>query len=90
MYRQVITIQNPRGIHLRPTALILEARNRYTGTNVWLSGKSGTRVALDSSLDLLGMGLTAGTQLTLETDGPDELPCAAKLAELLQRTYDFQ
>lgn len=89
MLSQSITIHNPRGIHLRPTTLILAARNRHRTTMVWLIRESGVRVAMDSSLDLLGMGLTAGTQLTLETDGPDEITCANELAELLQKTYDF-
>ena len=89
MHRQPITIRNPRGIHLRPTTLVLEMRNRFADTCVWLTGQSGLRVALDAPLDLLGMGLTVGTSLILETEGPDEVLCATKLAELLQRTYDF-
>ena len=89
MLSQSITIHNPRGIHLRPTTLILAVRNRYRTTMVWLMRENGVRVAMDSSLDLLGMGLTAGTQLTLETDGPDEITCGNELAELLQKTYDF-
>ena len=89
MHRQAITIRNPRGIHLRPSTLILEARNRFAGTGVWLRGEAGGRVALDSPLELLGLCLTAGTHVTLETDGPDEAACAATLAELLQQTYDF-
>lgn len=90
MFRQPLTIQNPRGIHLRPTTLILAMRNRYADTTVGLIREDGTRTMIDSSLELLGMGLTAGTRLTLETNGPDELECAARLAELLQKTYDFK
>ena len=47
-------------------------------------------VPLDSPLELLGMGLTAGTTLRLETAGPDETACADALAKLFQKTYDFR
>ena len=87
MHRQPITIRNPRGIHLRPTTLVLEMRNRFAGTSVWLSGKSGSRVAIDSPLDLMGMGLTVGTSLILETEGPDEVLCAIKTLILFSNIF---
>ena len=69
--------------------MIVAARNQYSDTGVWLTETGGPRIAIESVLDLQSMGLAAGTRVTLETDGPDESPCAAALAELLQKTYDF-
>ena len=85
MQRATVTIRNPRGIHLRPATLIVKERKYFGDTDVWLAS-----APLDSPLELLGLGLTAGTQLLLETNGPHECECLAKLAELLQKKYDFR
>lgn len=89
MQRATVTIRNPRGIHLRPATLIVKARKCFEGTEAWLISDNGDAVPLDSPLELLGMGLTAGTTLRLETAGPDETACADALAKLFQKTYDF-
>lgn len=91
MFRQVITIQNPRGIHLRPATLILEARRRYPHAQVWLSHPDdGRRVAPNSPLDLLALAMVSGSQILLEVDGPQTSECAAELSRLLSKTYDFK
>ena len=91
MFQQAITIQNPRGIHLRPATLILEARRRYPHAQVWLSRPDdGQRIEPKSPLDLLALALVKGTQVILEVDGPQTTECAAELSRLLSKTYEFK
>ncbi|MBQ4479174.1 MAG: HPr family phosphocarrier protein [Victivallales bacterium] len=91
MLQQAVTIQNPRGIHLRPATLILEARRRYPNTQVWLSRPDdGQRVAPKSPLDLLALAMINGSRILLEVDGPQASECAAELSRLLSKTYEFK
>ena len=89
MTRQTLTIQNPRGIHLRPATLIVEAAKAFPAHEVWMVSNTGERCEPTSPLGILALGLDCGTQVTLEVSGPKEKECAETLAELLTRVFDF-
>ena len=45
--------------------------------------------SLTSILDLLALGLQSGDAATLRVSGPQEQEAGTKIAELLEREYDF-
>jgi phosphocarrier protein HPr len=80
-------IKNEAGIHCRPTALITQAAAGYKGT-VTVSAPSG-HCQLGSALELMMLGLELGTQISIQTEGPDEAAAAAKFKELFETEFDF-
>ena len=89
MTRHTLTIQNPRGIHLRPATLFAEAIRAFPDHEVWLTSPVSGRCQPNSPLDILALGLSCGISVTLEVSGPREQECADALAIMLTQTYDF-
>lgn len=83
-----MVILNSRGIHLRPSSLISAAIRDYSGT-VSIEKEDGTRVGGKSPLEILGLGLTQYSAITLTVDGPEEAEFCQRLVELFAKHFDF-
>ncbi|MCZ7592953.1 MAG: HPr family phosphocarrier protein [Kiritimatiellae bacterium] len=81
------TIQNSAGIHCRPSACIVKALSGYPGqvTVISPAGECDPR----SIMELIGLGLGAGSTILIRVEGPDEEEQCARLVELFETHYDF-
>ena len=57
------------GMHLRPAAAVAETAGKFTSKVEIV--KAGRSVNAKSSLELLTLAATQGTELTVRADGPD-------------------
>jgi len=80
--RRTVTITNPQGLHMRPITAFVEMASRFQ-SQVYLSKEPGQRINGKSPLALLGLAAEQGTELTLETTGPDEEAALDALGEFL-------
>lgn len=88
MVSRKVTIQNSKGIHVRPAGLIVSSVREYSG-RIEVCTSSGKRASLHSILSLLSLGLAAGAEVTLEVNGPDEELICSDLALMFSRRFDF-
>jgi phosphotransferase system HPr (HPr) family protein len=82
MQRKVV-LANPNGLHMRPSAAFVELAGQFE-SSITVS-HAGQTVNGKSVWDLLLLGATGGSELTLEADGPDAEQALDALAELLSR-----
>jgi phosphocarrier protein HPr len=76
------TVTDPHGLHARPAAEFVEtARGFESALQILVADKKGNCKSL---LSVLKMGITQGTVVTLEADGPDEEQAVEALAGLLE------
>jgi len=80
-YQQKVVITNPQGLHLRPAAAFSELANRFQCTVAVI--KEGKPVNGKSPWDLMSLVALQGTELTVETSGPDARDALAALVTLL-------
>ena len=88
MFEKKISIRNKAGIHCRPSSLIMSEVEKFPGHTFSLISARGTS-SLTSILDLLALGLQSGDSADLRVSGPQEQEAGEKIAELLEREYDF-
>ena len=81
------TIENELGIHVRPSGLIIQETQSYSG-DITLKSK-GLEMQLNSIMDLLALGLVKGDVLEILVTGEDEENYCQKLVELFQYNFDF-
>jgi phosphocarrier protein len=82
---RVITIQNKQGLHARPAQQFVQLASQYE-SKIQLV-RDGRRVEARNMIDLLTLGATQGTQLTLEADGPDAQAAVDALANLVETGF---
>jgi phosphocarrier protein HPr len=85
MQTQEVTVTNPRGLHARASARIVEAASRFTCT-VSLVAK-GRRASARSILALMLLSASAGTLVELEADGPEEAAAVREIASLFSTGF---
>jgi phosphotransferase system HPr (HPr) family protein len=76
-----VLITNPQGLHLRPVAAFVQLAGRYQ-CSVTVS-KDGRAVDGRSPLGLMSLAAEPGSELIVETSGPDALDALDALAALL-------
>jgi phosphotransferase system HPr (HPr) family protein len=77
-----ITVQNQNGLHLRPATLLTQiARKFQSEIKVVYDGKVAGGYNL---LDLLKLGVSEGSKITLIIEGPDEREALPELVNVLQ------
>ncbi|WFB34662.1 HPr family phosphocarrier protein [Kiritimatiellota bacterium B12222] len=82
------TIMNEAGIHCRPSTHIIKTVRDYPGRMQVTHAENGS-CHLTSMLDLMILGLTCGSEVEIEVEGPDEELQLKKLVELFEHIYDF-
>ncbi len=81
MIEQSTTIKNPTGLHARPATQFISFLKKFTGTQITLisNGKSANPKSI---LNLLSLGLTCGSEVTVRVEGENEV-------EILKEIIDF-
>lgn len=80
-------IKNEAGIHCRPTAVITQAAAEVKDM-ITVQSPGGT-CQLGSALDLMMLGLSKKTLITLQVEGPDEKQTAEQFKDLFETIFDF-
>jgi len=81
------TIHNSKGIHVRPSGVIVNELSSIK-SDIILESK-GVRVPFLSIMDLLALGLQKGESLKICVSGPDEIDASERLVMLFEKDYDF-
>ncbi len=81
------TIQNSRGIHVRPACVIYKSLESFTGRITLAFAKQ--EIPLTSIMDLICLGLSRGDTVKIRVEGNDETRECAKLVELFETRFDF-
>ena len=81
------TVKNERGIHCRPSALILKHTEGYEGV-IHVSAESG-EADLTSIVVLLTLALECGHQLQIQVQGLQEEKMCRELVALFETEFDF-
>ncbi len=82
------TVRNEYGIHCRPSAIIAREAQAYAGS-VLVSVGGKTEVDASSVLLLVGLGIRAGTTVTISVSGPDEHATCERFLQLFATEFDF-
>lgn len=87
MIRATATIRNSAGIHVRPSALIIETIKDYPGKIILKTDRMKTVLA--TAIDLLSLGLLRGDTVDIEVIGPQEKSICTKVKRLFETEFDF-
>jgi phosphotransferase system HPr (HPr) family protein len=81
----VLTITNAVGLHARPAALFVQEANKFAADITVLLGEE--QADAKSILDLLLLGASQGSTVTVRAEGPDADAALAALADLHARRF---
>lgn len=80
-----MTILNRAGIHARPASLIVQTAQAFE-SSIWIE-KDDTRINAKSIMNLLTLGATYKTKLTLSAEGPDEDDAVTEISRLFENKF---
>lgn len=80
-----VTILNRAGIHARPASLIVQTAQQFD-SSIWIE-KEDVKINAKSIMNILTLGATFQTELTLSAEGPDEADAVAELGELFDNKF---
>ena len=78
-------IRNPRGLHARAAAKFVEMAQGFDA-EIHVS-RDGERVNADSIMELLMLAAGKGSEIGIETSGPDAEKAADSLTELVEAGF---
>lgn len=88
MTTDVATVNNSKGIHVRPSGIIFKAIQGYHG-KITIT-KEGVDTELRDLITLLTLGLHKGTTISIAVDGENEENMLSILKELFEKSYEFE
>ena len=83
---RTVVIRNEQGLHARPADLFVRTAMKFKSDVAVVKGS--LRVDGKSILDVLTLGATQDTELTLEASGPDAESVLDALAELVEGEFN--
>jgi phosphocarrier protein HPr len=86
MTSRPVKIVNDLGLHLRAAGALVQLASKFK-SEIWLV-KEGARANGKSTMSVLSLAASKGTQLTLECKGEDESQAADALAGLIANGFD--
>ncbi|OVE79498.1 phosphocarrier protein HPr [bacterium I07] len=86
MIEECMMIRNKMGLHARPAALFVETASRFDAEVTII--KDGLEVNGKSIMGLLMLAAEKGSEITLRTDGKDEVDMFEALKALLDGKFD--
>ena len=81
-----VTVQHQQGLHARPAELVAKTAMSYVSRVEIV--RDGHRVDAKSILNILTLGATQGTMLSLEAFGEDAAAAVEDLARLVEGDFD--
>ncbi len=85
MIRRDIVLVNRLGLHARAASKLVQAASAHN-CQVWLE-REGKRVNAKSIMGVLLLAAPVGTELVLETRGPEEEAAMAALVNLIEDRF---
>ncbi|MDD3017842.1 MAG: HPr family phosphocarrier protein [Comamonas sp.] len=85
MLKQEITITNKLGLHARASAKLTKLAGSFR-CDVWMS-KGERRINAKSIMGVMMLAAGLGSQVVLETDGPQEAEAMTALVALIQDKF---
>jgi phosphocarrier protein HPr len=85
LIQREFTISNKLGLHARPSAQLTQVASRFA-SEVWIS-KAGRRVNAKSIMGVMMLAAGQGSQVTIDTDGPDEAAALEAISRLIQSGF---
>lgn len=82
------TINNEKGIHVRPSGLIFKEIFGYPGEIIVT--KDGVATHIQDIISILTLGLTKSQIIGLSVNGPDEENKLNNLKVLFEKNYEFE
>ena len=86
MQEREITVTNPKGIHARPSAMLVQAAMECQATIVLIHGDK--RANIRSVFDIMMLCATHGSVLTVQTEGADEQEAMDRIVDIFKRNFD--
>jgi len=84
---QQLVLNNEVGLHARPAALFTKTAGGFSNTAIEVV-KDGKAVNGKSILDVLALGVSRGTTITLRTEGPDAEEALRALSALIESNFN--
>lgn len=85
MIRNTTTIVNKLGLHARASAKLTKLAGSYP-CEVWMT-RNGRRINAKSIMGVMMLAAGLGSQVTLETDGPQEAEAMQALQDLINDKF---
>ncbi len=85
MYSRSIVIQNNTGLHARPAAIFAQMAMNYK--SIIIVKKEEKSANAKSILALMTLGISKGTEITIEADGEDEVTAVDSLTALINTKF---
>lgn len=83
MIEQTVVVRNPSGLHARPAAAFVSAAKRFTEAKVSVI-KGDVQRDAKSILQVLTLGVTNGTTITIRAEGAGEADVVRELVALVE------
>jgi phosphocarrier protein HPr len=85
MIKTTATISNKLGLHARASAKLTKLASSFP-CDVWMS-RNGRRINAKSIMGVMMLAAGIGSEVELETDGPDEAPAMDALLALINDKF---
>ena len=86
MQEKEITVTNPKGIHVRPSAMLVQAAMECQSTIILIDGDKSANIR--NILDIMMLCATHGSVLTIRTEGVDEEEAMHRTVDIFDRKFD--
>ncbi|MFN7252977.1 MAG: phosphocarrier protein HPr [Anaerobacillus sp.] len=83
MTEKTFTITAEAGLHARPATVLVHAASQYK-SEIQLQYKEKS-VNLKSIMGVMSLGIKEGSQITVKTEGEDELEAISKIEEVMKK-----
>ncbi len=85
MLRRAIKVSNKLGLHARASAKLTQTASKFQ-SGVWIT-RDGRRVNAKSIMGVMMLAAGIGSQIELETDGPDEAAAISAIEALFNDKF---
>ena len=85
-HKATVTINNRMGLHARPAVVFVELANKYNASVVIRNAEQA--VDGKSIMQIMMLAAVQGTDLEIETNGPDSEQLLGELTDLVNRNFD--
>ena len=86
MIKQTVTIVNRFGLHARPSALLVTTAGKFQ-SEVFFT-KDDLRVNGKSIMGVMMLAAEKGSEVLVETEGPDEQDALAALVRIIESGFE--
>ncbi len=86
MTQKSVVVENATGLHARPASLFVQKANQFK-SDIFVV-KDGNKINVKSILGILAAGISKGTEITIEANGPDEEAAVKALVELVENKFN--